>query len=250
MKTLARPLFALALVSTLALPSRALFGWGEKPAESGPLGAVLTEVAGTVTLKRASGGDYAPAASQTPIETNDTIKVGKDGRAVLMFLDGSKMELRSESVFAVLAHTPKKVEVKIDVGTLKFWIKKVAQRRSYKMRTPTAVASVRGTEGQLDVSPDGDTTLKLTEGRVDFADNRGNNVTVNANEQITSTDDKGLEGAAKTSLEGSTGGTETETDEAKKEETEEGGEGDTLTNFKSDSSNNPAQTQAVSNSTP
>lgn len=182
---------ALTLSMSLAAPSYALFGWGDKPAE-GPLGAVLADVSGPVTVKRAAGGGFAAAAAQTQLDTGDTLKTGSGGRAVVVFLDGSKMQLTSDSTFAVAGHSAKKVSVKIDVGTLQFWIKKVAGRRKYEMRTPTAVAAVRGTIGEIDVAADGSSNFSLFEGSLGITDSRGVEVRIDGNQQVASDPGKGL----------------------------------------------------------
>lgn len=194
MTTLTRPLAALALLSALASPSHALWPFSD-PAPAGPLGAVLAEVSGAVNVKKAGAAAAAPGAAQTALDAGDVVTTGAGGRAVVAFLDGSKMQLRENSAFSVAAHSAKKVSVKIDVGTLQYWIAKQAKRRRYELRTPTAVASVRGTSGEVEVEPNGESSFAQWTGSTDVMDSQGNNVRLEANQQVTSDDQKGLEGA-------------------------------------------------------
>jgi hypothetical protein len=194
MKTLARPLAALALLAGLGVPSHALWPFSD-PAPAGPLGAVLAEVSGAVNVKKAGAPAAAAGAAQTALDAGDVVTTGAGGRAVVAFLDGSKMLVRENSAFAVAGHGAKKVSVKIDVGTLQYWITKQARRRRYEMRTPTAVASVRGTSGEVEVWPNGESSFAQWTGSTDVTDGRGNNVRLEANHQVTSDDQTGLQEA-------------------------------------------------------
>lgn len=194
MKTLTRPLAALALVAGLGVPSHALWPFSD-PAPAGPLGAVLAEVSGAVNVKKAGAAAAVPGAAQTALDAGDVVSTGAGGRAVVAFLDGSKMQVREGSTFAVAGHSAKKVSVKIDVGTLQYWIAKQAKRRRYELRSPTAVASVRGTSGEVEVAPDGETSFAQWTGSTDITDSQGNNVRLEANQQVTSDDQKGLQEA-------------------------------------------------------
>lgn len=194
MMTLTRPLAALALLSALAAPSNALWPFSDaKPA--GPLGAVLAEVSGPVNVQKAGAGAAVPGAAQTALDAGDVVTTGVGGRAVVAFLDQSKMQLKENSTFAVAGHSAKKVTVKIDIGTLQYWISKQAKRRRYELRTPTAVASVRGTSGAVEVDLNGESSFVQWTGSTDVTDGRGNAVRLEANQQVTSDDQKGLEDA-------------------------------------------------------
>ncbi|TBR17649.1 hypothetical protein EPO15_16470 [bacterium] len=194
MKTLSRPLAALALVAALSVPSRALWPFSDdKPA--GPLGAVLAEVSGAVNVHKAGGAAAAPGVAQTALDAGDTVTTGTGGRAVIAFLDASKMLVKENSTFAVSGHSAKKVSVKIDVGTIQYWITKQARRRRYELRTPTAVASVRGTSGEVEVASNGDAVFAQWTGSTDIVDSQGHEVRLEANQAVTSDEKKGLEDA-------------------------------------------------------
>lgn len=194
MKTLSRPLAALTLLAGLSAPAAAIWPFSD-PAPAGPLGAVLAEAQGAVFVQKAGQATPTSAAAQTALDAGDLVKTGVGGRAVVAFLDGSKMQLKENASFSVAGHSAKKVSVKIDLGTVQYWIAKQAKRRRYELRTPTAVASVRGTSGEVEVALNGESFFAQWTGSTDVTDSRGNNVRLEANQQVTSDDQKGLEGA-------------------------------------------------------
>lgn len=194
MKTLSRPLAALTLLAGLSVPSHAIWPFSD-PAPSGPLGAVLAEAQGPVFIQKAGQATATSGAAQTALDAGDIVKTGAGGRAVVAFLDQSKMQLKENSTFAVSGHSAKKVSVKIDIGTVQYWIAKQAKRRRYELRTPTAVASVRGTSGELEVAANGETSFAQWTGSVDVTDSRGNEVRLEANQLVVADGQKGLEGA-------------------------------------------------------
>ncbi|TPW20394.1 MAG: FecR protein [Elusimicrobia bacterium] len=181
MKTLSRPLAALALLIGLSAPAAALWPFSD-PAPAGPLGAVLAEAQGAVFVQKAGAAEATSGAAQTALDAGDVVKTGAGGRAVVAFLDGSKMQIKENGSFAVSGHSAKKVSVKIDIGTIQYWITKQAKRRRYEMRTPTAVASVRGTSGEVEVSASGDTSFAQWTGSVDVTDSAGREVRLEPNQ--------------------------------------------------------------------
>ena len=194
MKTLSRPLAVLTLLASLSAPAAAIWPFSD-PALAGPLGAVLAEAQGPVFIHKAGRTDATSGAAQTALDAGDTVKTGVGGRAVVAFLDGSKMQIKENASFAVAGHSAKKVSVKIDLGTVQYWIAKQAKRRRYELRTPTAVASVRGTSGEVEVAMNGETNFAQWTGSVDVTDSRGHEVRLEPNQQVTADDQKGLEGA-------------------------------------------------------
>lgn len=183
-----------ALLLGLAVPAHALWPFSD-PKPSGPLGAVLAEVSGPVTVQKAGTAAAVPGASQTALDTGDLVRTGAGASAVIAFLDGSKMRVKENSAFGVGAHSAKKVGVSIDVGTLQFWITKQAKKRRYTMRTPTAVASVRGTTGEVEVALNGETSFSLFTGGLLIEDNRGNSVRLDPQQAVKADDQTGLENA-------------------------------------------------------
>lgn len=166
---------AAVLIAGTASPVFALSLWG-KDEPPPPIGAVIGEVSGDAQFKKADAAEWAPAKVQTPLDPGDTVKTGENSHAVLLFLDGSKLRLDGFSEFSLEAQKAKKVDVYVAIGKLQYWIKKTGRR--YKVRTPSAVAAIRGTAGQAIVDANGAATWDLFTGIQDVSDKFGNSVTM------------------------------------------------------------------------
>ncbi|MFA5140484.1 MAG: FecR domain-containing protein [Elusimicrobiota bacterium] len=185
------PLIAAILIAAGAVPSHALFGFGEKSAAPEPVGAVLSSVLGKVEHMAKDADKWKPASSQQLVQLGDQIKTGPKGKAFVVFLDGTKLLISEKSEFTFKSHSPKKVSVYMGVGILEAWVKKVAKRR-FEVRTPSAVASVRGTEWRTEVAPTGDTNFDLFGGSLDVNDNFGNFQPIDPGQRIVADDAKGI----------------------------------------------------------
>jgi len=186
---LPRAAFAALLACALLLPAHALFGFG-RPNSQAPLGAVLTEASGKVELQTV-GRARGPAAVRKAVGAGDRLWTGPDGRAVVVFLDGSKLRLGGNSSFALDNLSAKKADIRLDLGILEAWIKNVGGRR-FRVRTPTAVASIRGTKFRVEVAAAGETIWDLFGGSLDVADNFGNRAQLDAGQRLTAGTEKGI----------------------------------------------------------
>lgn len=103
---------------------------------------------GTVSVARGS----AQIAGQTGTEINasDKITVSADGRASIIFKDGTVVRLGAGSVFSVsdvAYHDGKISHAVLDLSTGKAWsnVEPVDASGTFEVETPTVVATVRGT---------------------------------------------------------------------------------------------------------
>ncbi|MBI5629949.1 MAG: FecR domain-containing protein [Elusimicrobia bacterium] len=152
-------LLAAAMAFAMAATSRA-----EDGSARGSAAAVIARVSGEV-LYMPQGEALLPAKEGQKLQTGDAVVVKEDANAVIVFSDGSKVQLRESSSFRVEKLQSKLIEVRLNKGVLEGWISKVKgtlfSGRVFKTRTPTAVAAVRGTEFRVRVSPQGLTTWDL-----------------------------------------------------------------------------------------
>ena len=104
------------------------------------------------------------------IQPQQMVVTGPDGAAVLQMADGSTIEVFSNSKF-VLHETPADWEelLRLYLGKVRVQIQHLGGRPNHnKVRTETAVISVRGTIFDVDVRDDEGTTMVLVEeGQVD-----------------------------------------------------------------------------------
>jgi hypothetical protein len=122
--------------------------------------ARLTEVSGTVFLHVDGAEEGLPAEADTPLEAGDRIETGADGRAEVALESESVIDLGANTSFTVGSTHKSGSWFSLDVGSFMAKLKSFADRRaSLHLRTPTAVAAVRGTEFGVEVGEDGETSV-------------------------------------------------------------------------------------------
>lgn len=145
--------------------------WGQAPTPQPaalPVGNVtIAAVKGAVTFKTAAGADI-PANSGQSLAPGTVIETAK-GSAVLNLQDGSQIQVKQNS--RVVVQDPlqeKRFSVEMFVGKLLAKIKKkVGAAPAFRMGTPTAVITVRGTEFSVEVNKKGRTEVQVYEGVVE-----------------------------------------------------------------------------------
>ncbi len=162
----------IAAVSLVAVPATA--------AES--VGRVIA-LDGNPKVERASGG-VIQLQKEDPVHLGDVVRTG-NGKVKIMFEDGSLMTLAENTGLKIteFLYEPQKQErssmfdllggkIKTLVGSL------FSSEPDFKVRTPTAVAGVRGTHFRVDF--DGDTDVVVFSGQVDVQDGAGNTFSLSA----------------------------------------------------------------------
>jgi len=184
---------ALALIISISIaqPAHAFFGWGKKSAAPAPIGAVIVDMSGKVEFKTQKSTSWSPARPQQPLNEGDTLKTNSNGRAVILFTDGSKIRISKRANFVMEKQTSRDVKLSITMGKLEAWVKKMRRRR-WSVRTPTAVAAIRGTEFTVGVSRTGETTWDLFGGSLDISDNFGNSIPLSAGQRLVADVSKGI----------------------------------------------------------
>jgi hypothetical protein len=136
---------------------------------SSPSGEVL------VHRKDSTPDSFIPASAGMKLEPGDRIKTGANGEAVILFFEGSVMEVGTNSDILIeqLNITPgtgsTTVRLKQFIGNTANRVQKLIDSAStYEVETPAATAVVRGTIFNLQVDESGNTTLRTEEGSVWF----------------------------------------------------------------------------------
>ena len=165
-----------ALLSLLVLSILAIF-----PVEvwAAPLATVQT--ATRSTFKRRGTPAFAKLNARTSLDGGDIVRTGAQGKASLLFVDGSQVRLNENAAVEI---TP---PGKAGGGRRSFFRALSGQvwarlRPGTAVRTRAAVAGVRGTEILLQVADNDTTTLTVLAGSVDFFNEFGA-VIVNASQQ-------------------------------------------------------------------
>lgn len=151
-----------------------LAGGGENPPADSPV-AIMMKVVKDVTLKKAEA-DWSSVKIGAALSTNDEIKTGSQSLALIKFTDNSILRVRENSSLKIYADKNNKEISKntyVDKGKVGFEVKRQGNEE-FKFTTPTMVASIRGTDGVLDVDGDGNTTFGLSSGSANISATQGN----------------------------------------------------------------------------
>jgi len=106
----------------------------------------------------------------TQLETADQLKTGDKSIAVIRFVDGSSLRVRENTTITIFADKKDRgliKNTKIDVGKMRFDVEKQQDEDEFIITTPTAVATIRGTSGFVNVDENGQTLLVVETGVVD-----------------------------------------------------------------------------------
>ena len=136
--------------------------------------AAISSMKGNVKIKAASKRKYDTAYKGQMIKTGDWIKTDKNVFVAIVFLDGSNVKIQSNTEIEIKSSrvTAKELKTQMYIAEGQAWSKVSKQKNGeFKIKTPTAVASVKGTE--FDVEFDDlaqSTSLVVLEGEVSFGD--------------------------------------------------------------------------------
>jgi ferric-dicitrate binding protein FerR (iron transport regulator) len=134
------------------------------------LDATVTQVQGDVRITPAGAAKEEPAEAGQTVAAGAKIATGADGEADLLFEDGSAMHVGANARLQLQTARKKdgwrEVMVKLWSGRLFSQVAKKTEPAHYRVRTPVAVAAVRGTEFVTDASDQG-SQLAVFEGSVE-----------------------------------------------------------------------------------
>jgi hypothetical protein len=156
----------------LVILAAALF-WGP-PAFSQPASgeteyeARLTEVKGEVTVFTAEEPEGVPGEKDLPLVPGDKVKTGADSSAEIFFSGEHCVALRARSELTLASLQRRDAELGLALGSLLAKVQSLAGGL-FRVRTPAAVAAVRGTEFGVEIDEkDPEQTLVgvFDEGRV------------------------------------------------------------------------------------
>ncbi len=128
--------------------------------------------------KKSDKMDWAKAKKGEILYSGDEVKTGERSIAIVKFLDNSMLRVREKSelkVFGANKDGKFSKTVHINKGEFTFDIQK-QENEQFIFTSPTSVAAIRGTQGELTSLSDGD-LLTVLEGMVSFL-NQLSNTTV------------------------------------------------------------------------
>lgn len=161
------------------------------PAAAAPAAsAVLSQTRGRVEVQRKSMDLWTRAQAPYALHVGDKVRTKGRGQAMITFQDGSRVEIGPKAELEIEAASTVGKKLKLGIGKIKAWVQK-AEGQRFDVKTPKAVASVRGTEFSVDVNRFGNTVVDLYSGLLGVSDTKGNETLMQPNQRVT-VDNNGL----------------------------------------------------------
>ncbi len=167
MKIVVKYLVILVVVVLCPLPTAAA---ATPPAKSSI--ALISKVILDVSRKEV-GKVWQTAKRGETLSSGDKVKTGVKSIAVIKFKDNSLVRVREKTVLTVTGQmkgTAFSKTVTMEKGVIGFNIKKQQLEEEFRFKSPTSVASIRGTGGQFTTREIAD-TLIVIEGNVRLTNN-------------------------------------------------------------------------------
>ncbi len=135
------------------------------------IGKIVSIVGDVDITSIAGGGKFVPQMGDM-VTDDHRIRTGNRSYAELLLGDGSKLFVREVTVLNLsglkMAEADPPTRIQVITGKLRITMKKTFRSRSLVLRTPTAVAGVRGTDFGV-VAGRQETKLVVFEGQVEVA---------------------------------------------------------------------------------
>jgi len=146
----------------------------------------------TVQVKH-TGGEWTDAENEMDLYESDSVKTGEDSSAQILLFKGSIIRLDSNTEVTlkeIIEGEETSVTIQQDTGRTWSTIQKISGIDDYEVQTPTAVASVRGTSFDVNITEDGITIVSVINGSVNVSKTaEGTVYTVLENYSVTVDDD-------------------------------------------------------------
>lgn len=139
------------------------------PLLAAPVAGVVVSMEGRPEAKTGSGS-YKRMKLNQIVHEGDTVKTDKGERVGIAFVGGAELRINENSVFEIQSGGgAKPVTVKTRLGDV--WTRLIGKHSGIQIRTPAAVAAVRGTECDVNVGDRVD--VKVYDGHVDLMNDKG-----------------------------------------------------------------------------
>ena len=125
---------------------------------------------GTLIVRRLDGRvDNLRGKGSLPLYEGDECRTEKASRAYIKLADGTQVAMNEETTFVIRSRTERAKGVTRIFKMLggEMWMKTQGPK-SIEVETPVATAAIKGTEFNLQVTPDGKILLTVIEGLVEF----------------------------------------------------------------------------------
>lgn len=136
-----------------------------------PVAGVVISVEGKPQFQRAGQTAFRPLKFNEMLREGDTVKTGHGVRVGIAFVGGAELRINEDSSFQMQSGGGgKPTSVFTNFGNA--WTRLLHGKSGMEVRTPSAVAAVRGTEADVNYGT-GPMTVKVYEGFVDVTNDQG-----------------------------------------------------------------------------
>lgn len=175
---------AKSLIIVFILPL--MFGFASDKNSSKPGDtpvALVKKIVKNVDYRKSSEDDWATAKTGLPLNNGEEVRTAANSLALILFTDGSGLlKVQPNSILTIhgeIVNNKMNKDTFIEKGAVGFDVNKQADDE-FKFTTPTAVASIRGTEGLFEVADNGVSVMVLKSGSVELQTKTGEKVTLTA----------------------------------------------------------------------
>ncbi len=145
--------------------------------------AEVVSIDGKGEFREARQTSWQTAKVKQALAASQFLRTGDSSKIAILFADKTQMRIGPNSMFQLEAPSSSKdTRTTIDLKQGRAWMQTKQAAGGVVVKTPTALAAIRGTDWELRVEADGKTTLTVLSGAVDFSNEMGR-VDVGANEQ-------------------------------------------------------------------
>ncbi|MEA3307247.1 MAG: FecR family protein [Elusimicrobiota bacterium] len=110
--------------------------------------------------------DWMPVRRDMIIEDGGTIRTGAGSAAVIRMPNKSKIWLRANSNLEIEENKSFATRIALLFGSIKLRVPHLLRREKFRVKTPTAICAIRGTEFTLSTSPEGKMRIAVLYGEV------------------------------------------------------------------------------------
>lgn len=136
-----------------------------------PVAGVVISLEGKPECQRAGEKSFKPLKFNDMLREGDVVKTGHGVRVAVAFVGGAELRINEDSTFKMESGGGSKpTSVFTEFGNA--WTRLLHGRSGMRVRTPNAVAAVRGTEADVNLG-NGPMTVKVYEGFVDVMNDKG-----------------------------------------------------------------------------
>lgn len=147
----------------------------------------IVSLQGRAEIRKVGAAPWLPAANLQLLANGDTIRTLAQSRAVLLLADESQVKLNSNTTLElrnirqtsnllqriVQTSAAQGGQSLLGLSSGQAWLKSKLRPANVTVATPAVTAAIRGTEFDLLVAADGESTLSVLEGLVDFRNDFG-----------------------------------------------------------------------------